>query len=221
MERKNKFRDPKIKKKVLWMEIAQILHVYGHTDVHMEDILNRKMRSMKRTYKTIKENNKKSTTGRGSISWEYYDIFEEIFAKDRTINHGATLESSINIPSTSCQTESTDPTENENPQNRPILKTIENLCTTLTSDDIFQSISSVKDNFNPSSPESSTSSRASRANSNKSISNKKPTINKLRQKQLAIEEQRVEAINRLKDSLDESNKVQKEQNDLIKQFLFH
>ncbi|EFN86471.1 hypothetical protein EAI_04618, partial [Harpegnathos saltator] len=81
-ERKEQFRNPKIKKKLLWLGIAQVLKVNGYTDENMVDILDKKMRNMKRSYKIIKENNKKSTTGRGRISWEYYDIFEDLFAKD-------------------------------------------------------------------------------------------------------------------------------------------
>lgn len=55
------------------------------------ETLDRKMRNMKRSYKTIKENNKKSSTGRGRVSWEYYDTLEDIFINDRTINPEVTL----------------------------------------------------------------------------------------------------------------------------------
>ncbi|XP_036325481.1 uncharacterized protein LOC118738675 [Rhagoletis pomonella] len=43
---------------------------------------------MKTTYKTIKDNNNKNSTGRGRITWEYFDVFEEIFSSDRTVNCG-------------------------------------------------------------------------------------------------------------------------------------
>jgi len=67
-----------------------------------EDALDRKMCNMKKSYRTIKDNNKKSSTGRGRVHWEYYDIFEEIFRNDATINHRPTLSSMINsIPTTS------------------------------------------------------------------------------------------------------------------------
>jgi len=117
-ERKLQFRDPKVKKKRLWQEIVGTLKEHGYTNVS-EDILDRKMRNMKRSYKTIKENNKKSTTGRGRLSWEYFDTFEEIFANDKTINPNSTLESTINIetvvPTTEQSTElSVTEKENEN-----------------------------------------------------------------------------------------------------------
>jgi len=66
-ERKEKFRDPKIKKKALWREIVQIMKQHGYMNID-EDLLDRKMRNMKRSYKTIKLNNNKKTTGRGRIS---------------------------------------------------------------------------------------------------------------------------------------------------------
>ncbi|CAH1109674.1 unnamed protein product [Psylliodes chrysocephalus] len=58
-----------------------------------EDDLDRKIRNLKHHYKTIKDNNKKTKTGQGRIVWEYYQMFEEIFVDDRTINHGVILSS--------------------------------------------------------------------------------------------------------------------------------
>lgn len=58
-----------------------------------EEILDRKMRNLKQSYKSIKDNNKKTTTGRGRINWEWFDIMEDIFREDRTINIGPTLSS--------------------------------------------------------------------------------------------------------------------------------
>lgn len=48
--------------------------------------LDRKMRNMKNTYKTIVDNNRKKKTGRGTIQWEYFSRFKEIFANDKTVN---------------------------------------------------------------------------------------------------------------------------------------
>ncbi|KYN26722.1 hypothetical protein ALC57_03889 [Trachymyrmex cornetzi] len=91
-ERKNKFRDPKIRKRSLWTDIMKEMQKMGYTDVN-EDILDRKLWNLKKTYRSIKDNNKKTSTGRGRITWEYYDIFEEIFSDDRTINFGSTISS--------------------------------------------------------------------------------------------------------------------------------
>lgn len=95
-ERKNQFRDPKVKKKILWTEILNEFKVKGYNV--SQEILDRKMRNLKQTYKSIKDNNKKTSTGRGRITWEWFDTMEDLFKEDRTINVGATLSS---MPSTS------------------------------------------------------------------------------------------------------------------------
>lgn len=79
LERKDRFRNPEVKKRQLWTEIVQTLKDHGYTNLD-EDTLDRKMRNMKRTYKTIKENNKRNITKR--VSWEYYSTFQNIFPKD-------------------------------------------------------------------------------------------------------------------------------------------
>lgn len=56
-----------------------------------EEALDKKFRNMKQTFKTTKRN--KSSSGRGRITWEYFDIFEHIFLDDRTINFGPTISS--------------------------------------------------------------------------------------------------------------------------------
>ncbi|XP_017468850.1 PREDICTED: uncharacterized protein LOC108360900 [Rhagoletis zephyria] len=127
MERKDKFRDPKIKKKTLWSEMARVMNLAGYNVD--EDILDRKIRNMKKTYKSIKDNNSKNSTGRGRVTWEYFDAFEEIFASDRTVNCGpvlssmaisdvdVSLKSSALSSTTSCIPSSPlSPDENEPPQ---------------------------------------------------------------------------------------------------------
>lgn len=93
-ERKEKFRDPKIKKKNLWSEISCEMKKYRYNNMS-EDVLDKKLRNLKKTYRNITDN--KRSTGRGRISWQYYDIFEEIFHNDRTINFGSSV-SSMNRP---------------------------------------------------------------------------------------------------------------------------
>ncbi|KAL2733864.1 reticulocyte-binding protein 2b-like [Vespula squamosa] len=92
-DRKNKFRDPKIKKKLLWMEIVEEFKIKGY-NVN-EAIVDRKMRNLKQSYKSIKDN-KKTSTGRNRITWKWYDTMEDLFNEDRTMNVGATLSFVIN-----------------------------------------------------------------------------------------------------------------------------
>lgn len=82
-----------MKKKTVWAEIVKEFEIKGYNVT--EEILDRKMRNIKHTYKSIKDNNKKTSTGRGRISWEWYDIMENIFKEDRTINIGPTLASMV------------------------------------------------------------------------------------------------------------------------------
>ncbi|KYQ53229.1 hypothetical protein ALC60_07632, partial [Trachymyrmex zeteki] len=86
-EMKDMFNDPKTKKKSLWNVNDFKLKNYNVT----EDILDRKMRNLKQSYRNLKDNNKK--TGRGTISWEWYEIMEDIFKEDRTMNINTTLSS--------------------------------------------------------------------------------------------------------------------------------
>lgn len=188
---------------------------YAYSNVD-QDLLDRKMRNMKRSYKTIKDNNKKSTTGRGRVSWQYYEMFEDIFTDDLTINHRPTLQSALRS-SMSNPRSSNVPFEDEieDPDN-PILSTnlIVNSCAEPLPD--LESIAPAEDlrSVSPlSRPLSVTS-----GNSTSSAENKNKSLYNLRKKQINIEEKRMEAIVKLKESLDESNKIQRERNDLIKQF---
>lgn len=64
------------------------------------------MRNLKQSYRSLKDNNKKNSTERGAISWEWYEIIEDIFREDETINIDATL-SSMTFPEKKENTQST------------------------------------------------------------------------------------------------------------------
>ncbi|XP_018405525.1 PREDICTED: uncharacterized protein LOC108781907 [Cyphomyrmex costatus] len=107
-----------------------------------EDTLDRKMRNMKKTYRTIKDNNKKSSTGRGRIHWEYYDTFEEIFRNDATINHGPTLSS---MPSTSISAKS-NPSTSKVTNSVPFTSTDANSMSSTLTDANSMPSTSIKEN---------------------------------------------------------------------------
>lgn len=46
---------------------------------------------MKKTYTNIKDTHKK--TGRGRVAWEYFDLFEEVYETDLTMNMPKTISS--------------------------------------------------------------------------------------------------------------------------------
>lgn len=89
MERKESFRNPKVKKRSVWGDIKTKFATSGF-EVN-EEILDRKWRNMKKTFSNIKDNMK--TTGQGRVSWEYFDIFDEIYCGDKTINLPKTISS--------------------------------------------------------------------------------------------------------------------------------
>lgn len=103
-ERKHKFKDPSIRKKMLWAQILEEFERHGICGID-EDFLDRKMRNMKKTFRTIRDNIKQNPTGRGKVSWEYYEIFEEIFADDaKNIDKRPIIPLAPNMPSSSNNT---------------------------------------------------------------------------------------------------------------------
>ena len=58
------------------------------------------MWNMKKTYRTIKDNNNKTTTGRGRVNWKYFNAFENIFTEDKTINFVPTISSYTPVSNT-------------------------------------------------------------------------------------------------------------------------
>ncbi|KAJ8946923.1 hypothetical protein NQ314_008722 [Rhamnusium bicolor] len=102
-ERLLRFRDPKQMKRSLWGEIVKKFEEHGYKGLN-EDIVDRKFRNMKKTFRTITE--KKISTGQGRVAWEYFDDFVEIFEEDRTLNFGhffSTMEPSSQPPIVSSQ----------------------------------------------------------------------------------------------------------------------
>lgn len=98
-QRLSKFRDPKCKKKTLWKEISDVMKQNGYSV--NADALDKKMRNMKNTYRTILDNNnKRKSTGKGRIQWEYFSLFEDMLRDDKTVN--ATPVMSSIIPSEDC-----------------------------------------------------------------------------------------------------------------------
>lgn len=90
-KRKDKFRNPSIKKKLLWSEIKDEFVKHNYTVTN--DILDKKFRNLKKTYLKIHDNNKKTSTGKGTVTWEYYNVFCNIFDKDKTVSMDHALSS--------------------------------------------------------------------------------------------------------------------------------
>lgn len=74
-------------------KIAEKMKLCGYSV--RSEILDRKMRNIKDTYRKIIDNKKK--TGRGPMKWEYFKVFDDIFQTYKTINISETLSSSALI----------------------------------------------------------------------------------------------------------------------------
>ncbi|KAB0790135.1 hypothetical protein PPYR_15540 [Photinus pyralis] len=81
-EKLEMFRSSKKTNKSIWALIAKTFCEKGMSVTG--DQCDLKFRNLKKTYKRIKDSNSK--TGRGTYSWPYFTIFEEMFATDADVN---------------------------------------------------------------------------------------------------------------------------------------
>ncbi|CAL1678838.1 unnamed protein product [Lasius platythorax] len=220
-EKKEQFRDPKIRKKSLWTEICNIMSEQGY-NVN-EDAVDRKMRNMKKSYRTIKDNNKKSSTGRGRVHWEYFDIFEDIFRNDATINHGPTLSSMINsIPSTSTN-ENSMPSTSTDENSMPSTSTDENSMPSTSTDEQIKPSETNDKSMSPmqnqmvSTALSTSESQSPLCSNKENKRSRMKMLSSLRKKQLDIESGRIQEIKKLQDTIMHSNTLQEENNNILKE----
>ncbi|KAF5302052.1 hypothetical protein FQR65_LT19135 [Abscondita terminalis] len=103
---KDKFQSAKFSNKSVWKIIATAMskESYSLTSEQVEN----KFKNLKKTYKKIIDNNKQ--TGRGTISWPYFDLMDAIFgskpevtplrlvSSSSTININSQQENSENVP---------------------------------------------------------------------------------------------------------------------------
>lgn len=187
-----------------------------------EDFLDRKMRNMKKSYKTIKDNNKKSSTGRGRVSWEYFETFEEIFADDVTINCCSTL-SSMQKDKEIIANENTDDPEVTTLTHLSDFSNDSYHISILSCTPVSPSVSPFQP-IHPALPGSSSGASSLLLSVTPSLegsekSTRMSTLHNIRKKQLDIEERRIKAIIELKNSIDISNNIQQERNDLLRDLL--
>ncbi|XP_048509982.1 uncharacterized protein LOC105685991 isoform X2 [Athalia rosae] len=74
------FKDPSVKKKLVWKNIAACLHAQGYSNV-TDDACDKKWRNLKKTFKDIYTGQRRKNNGK----WAYYDVLEEVFGKDPKI----------------------------------------------------------------------------------------------------------------------------------------
>lgn len=169
VERRNRFRDPKTRKRALWTEIVDDMERAGYKGIN-EDICDRKWRNMKKTYRTCRETLKKN--GRKRAGWEYFDIFDEMFQNE-------------NIKSEPGNSKKDDQQQDRTPS--------------------VDTCASVKEeNTQPETAENTFD----------------ISMGDEQQRQLLIlERSRISAIRELSKRIEESNTIQRERNDLLREYL--
>ncbi|KAK5639184.1 hypothetical protein RI129_011676 [Pyrocoelia pectoralis] len=193
---KDDFRNPKIKKKGLWANIRDNFLKEGYEVT--EEVLDRKFRNLKKTYTGIKDATNR--TGRGRISWEHYDSFEDLFREDKCVNLPRTISSIAPLSHPSEGTSQT--TEGTSQTTEGTSQTTEG--TSQTTEGTSQT----------------TEGRGAESTFTKSPSAyKMSTLFRQRQKQLELEEKRVAEITLLRKAIEESNVIQKERNEILKLLL--
>ncbi|KAB0804466.1 hypothetical protein PPYR_01436 [Photinus pyralis] len=160
-------------KKVFWDKLAKSLREKGHINVDGAS-LDQKFRYMKNTFKKIKDNSKKTATGRSRVNWKYFDWFEQICASDKAINPPM-LVSTIAID---------DEAGTSNKEN---------------GDNVAKTPSSSRS----STPDSRSGTR----------------LDTFRKRHLILEEARLEELKAIRLEIAESNKINREKLDLLKQHL--
>ncbi|XP_029673486.1 uncharacterized protein LOC115241718 isoform X1 [Formica exsecta] len=220
------------------------------------------MRNLKKSYRNILDNNKKTSTGRGRINWEWYDLMEEIYREDRTVHIGPTISSmAINnnavneehnslTPSTStcgdqnissaCSEMEFAEQITENEQSNRCVKTfvqgnlyvfdwLQN-CARLNFGTVNYDYGKKKYSIKSTILRQQLVCYDSTSNDTSSQDNMKTKTQKaakskvmydLRKKLLDCEEKRVEAINKLTETIEEHNKIQRERNDILRNLVSH
>ncbi|XP_015516762.1 uncharacterized protein LOC107222064 [Neodiprion lecontei] len=74
------FKDPSLKKKLIWKNMAACLHARGYTNV-TDDACDKKWRNLKKTFKDIYTGQRRKNNGK----WAYYDVLEDVLGKDPKI----------------------------------------------------------------------------------------------------------------------------------------
>lgn len=169
-ERNERFKNPKIKRRHLWTEILNEMMARGYTNLNV-DMLDKKFRNLKATYIKIKENQdicKRKKSKPPVVKWEYYQIFDEMFAD--------TVLVPTPLPASSKHYQS------ERQQSfRPTTTSV--------------------------------------AINNEKNHQEARQLFSIRSKLLQVEQERVDAMRELKQSIDRSNEIQMERNELMKRFL--
>lgn len=175
LEHVDKFRNPKIRKKNVWIDI-------GNAVGKGPDSCDKKFRNLKQTY--IRLLKKKKNSGVTTFKWPFFDIFEEIYSVDG--KYEAEIQDKIKV-------EASDR-----------IKTLLNMTTTKLDDS--------QENGETSHRQTDEVRRRMLRKRNAEF--RKVTL-EMRDRQRVVEEK----LDRLINTVEESNSIQRERNRLFQQFL--
>lgn len=199
-KRISQFRDPKVKKKNLWLDIAKEMAKYGYSiDA---DNLDKKMRNMRSTYSKILDNNRtKTTTGRGRISWQYFSRFEQIFATDKCIKPTRIVGSMVYPNDVDNSSES-----------HASVESVSVLCTEVNRP---LTLNLHQNSAYP----SSSSSPSPQSTPTTCENNRWKRLDIFRKRQLEIEQNKLDEIKEIRGQLEEYNKIQRKKLELFEKYL--
>ncbi|XP_055921099.1 uncharacterized protein LOC129952514 isoform X2 [Eupeodes corollae] len=95
---KHELRNPKIRRRTVFLKIKEAMEGKGYN--FKESSLEKKLGNLKIRYNRILDNNKKTSTGRGRMSWPYFEQMCLIYEDEVNVRDAPTV-SSLN-PSSLC-----------------------------------------------------------------------------------------------------------------------
>lgn len=202
------FRNPKAKKNILWIKIAQKLIDFGYSVT--PDMCDKKFRNLKITFKTIRDKMKK--TGRARQHWAYFNTMEEIFKTDSTVNPPcliASLKPTSVIPECTTSTEATTTLSFER-INEPQPSTSH---TSFAAENLTAIIPEAA------AAETSTETDEKIRTHPATKSKKNRELQQYRKKMFELEEEKVKVLKEINDSYHNIAQSIKERNNLLKEYL--
>ncbi|XP_043681314.1 uncharacterized protein LOC122635318 isoform X2 [Vespula pensylvanica] len=199
--RKEKFIDPRIKKKTLWKEIALEFEKKNYY-VSAEN-LDKKFRNLKRTYIKIRDNIRKSFMGKERVTWEYYDYLQKIYEKDYPIMINTSLEDN----------------ENSDKISQNLVNSDSSLSAKFAADDDFVEI--LSDQIDRSEHYNGTTQIVCDTKPNtirgrvKLRTQRKRQMKTLREEHLNLEKEKIKELRRLREAIENNNEIQRERNQLF------
>lgn len=203
--RKEKFRNPTIKKKTLWQEIA--LEFKKKNYYVSAENLDKKFRNLKRTYIKIRDNIRKSFMGKDRVTWEYYDYLQKIYEND-----GYTLDISSMTNINSVKSEDSDKiTEN-------FAHSESSLSEKSLADEEFIEVLSYQpdqsDHYNDTT-EMIYDTKPNIRERVKLRMQRKRDMKTLRKEYLNLEKEKIKELRRLREAIENNNEIQRERNQLF------